>query len=136
MMASLAPRRFLTTLINLFSVFCVLLAAFGLYSVMSYITAQRFHEIAVRMAMGATSSRIARSVIGHAVALAVLGMAVGVVVATVARRLAATRVETAGLYGVPFAFAAALLLTIVAVAAWLPALRAARINPAVSLRQE
>jgi ABC-type antimicrobial peptide transport system permease subunit len=136
MKASLATRRFLTTLINLFSAFCVMLAAFGLYGVMSYITTQRFHEIAVRMAMGATSSRIARSVIGHAAALAMLGMAVGVVLANIAQRLAATRVETAGLYGAPFAFAVALLLTTVAVAAWLPAARAARINPAVSLRQE
>ena len=66
----------------------------------------------------------------------ILGMVVGVVVATIAQRLASTRVETAGLYGVPFAFAAALLLTTVAVAVWLPAVRAARINPAVALRQE
>ena len=136
MIGSLAARRFLTTLMNLFAAFCVLLAAFGLYSVMSYITTQRFHEIAVRMAMGATSLRIARSVIGHAVSLALLGMAIGTVLMIAAQRVAATAFQTAGVPVVPFVSAAVLLLTTVAVAAWLPAARAARINPAVSLRQE
>jgi hypothetical protein len=135
-MRSLAARRFLTTLMNLFAGFCVFLAAFGLYSVMSYITAQRFQEIAVRMAMGATSLRIARSVMGHAVTLAALGIAIGTILTFAARRLVATAFEAPGVPVVPFVSATALLLATVAVAVWLPAMRAARVNPAVSLRQE
>jgi putative ABC transport system permease protein len=136
MMASLAPRRFLTTIVTAFAGFCVLLAGFGLYSVMSYITAQRFQELAVRMAMGATSMRIARSIVGQAVGLALSGMAIGTVLAIVARRVLATDLVVSGTLAVPFVLASALLLVIIAAAVWLPAARAARIDPAVSLRSE
>ena len=135
-MASLAPRRFLTTIVNAFAAFCVVLAGFGLYSVMSYITTQRFQELAVRMAMGATSLRIARSVIGHAVGLALLGMVIGTVLALAARRVLATDLVVSGTLAVPFLLASALLLAIIAAAAWLPAARAARIDPVISLRAE
>jgi putative ABC transport system permease protein len=136
MMGSLAPRRFLTTIVNAFAAFCVVLAGFGLYSVMSYITTQRFQELAVRMAMGATSLRIARSVIGQAVGLALSGMAIGTALAIAARRVLATDLVVSGTLAVPFLLASALLLAIIAAAAWLPAARAARIDPAISLRQE
>ena len=136
MMASLAPRRFLTTIVNAFAGFCMLLAGFGLYSVMSYITTQRFQEIAVRMAMGATSQRVARSVIGQAVGLALAGMVIGTVLAIAARRLLATPLVVSGTLAIPFLSAVALLLVIIGAAAWLPAARAARIDPAVSLRAE
>jgi putative ABC transport system permease protein len=136
MMASLAPRRFLTTIVNALAAFCVVLAGFGLYSVMSYITTQRLQELAVRMAMGATSLRIARSVIGQAVGLALSGMAIGTVLAIVARRVLATNLVVSGTLAVPFLLASALLLAIIAAAAWLPAARAARVDPAISLRSE
>jgi len=136
MISSLAPRRFLTTIVNAFAAFCVVLAGCGLYSVMSYITTQRFQELAVRMAMGATSLRIARSIVGQAVGLALLGMAIGTVLAIVAHRVLATDLVVSGTLAVPFVLASALLLAIIAAAAWLPAARAARIDPAVSLRAE
>ena len=136
MMASLAPRRFLTTIVNAFAGFYELLAGFGLYSVMSYITTQRFQELAVRMAIGATSLRIARSVIGQALGFALAGMAIGTVLAIVARRMLATPLVVSGTLAMPFMSAVALLLVIIAAAAWLPAARAARIDPAVSLRSE
>jgi predicted permease len=136
MMASLAPRRFLTTIVNSFAAFCVVLAGFGLYSVMSYITTQRLQELAVRMAMGATSQRIARSVIGQAVGLALWGMAIGMVLAIAARRMLATNLVVSGALAVPLLLASSLLLAIIAAAAWLPAARAARVDPAISLRSE
>ena len=136
MIASLAPRRFLTTIVNAFAAFCVLLAGFGLYSVMSYITTQRVQELAVRMAMGATSLRIARSVIGQATGMALSGMAIGTVLAIAARQMLAMPLAVSGTLALPFLSAVALLLAIIAAAAWLPAARAARIDPAVSLRAE
>jgi putative ABC transport system permease protein len=136
MIASLAPRRFLTTIVNAFAAFCVVLAGCGLYSVMSYITTQRLQELAVRMAMGATSLRIARDVIGQAVRLALAGMAIGTVLAIAARTMLATQLAVSGTMTVPFLSAVALLLAVIAAAAWLPAARAARVDPAISLRQE
>jgi putative ABC transport system permease protein len=136
MMASLAPRRFLTTIVSAFAAFCVVLAGCGLYSVMSYITTQRFQELAVRMAIGATSLRIARDVIGQAVGLALAGMAIGTVLAIAARTMLATQLAVSGTMTIPFLSAVALLLAVIAAAAWLPAARAARIDPAISLRQE
>ena len=136
MIASLAPRRFLTTIVSGFAAFCVLLAGFGLYSVMSYITTQRFQELAVRMAMGATSLRIARDVIGQAVGLALAGMAIGTVLAIAARSMLATQLAVSGTMTIPFLSAVALLLAVIAAAVWLPAARAARIDPAISLRAE
>lgn len=134
---SLGARRFHVFLIGAFSVLAVALAGVGLYGVISYAVAQRNGEIGVRMALGAEQSQVARMVIGQGLRLAVIGIGVGT-----AGALAATRAIAGLLYGVtpadPASFiATALLLVLVAVAAsWIPARRAARIDPLAALRDE
>jgi putative ABC transport system permease protein len=134
---SLGARRFHVFLIGAFSGLAVALAGVGLYGVISYAVAQRNGEIGVRMALGAEQSQVARMVIGQGLRLALIGIAVGT-----AGALAASRAIAGLLYGVtpadPTSFiATAMLLVLVAVAAsWIPARRAARIDPLSALRDE
>ena len=115
---------------------CLLLAAIGLYSVMSYTVTQRIPEIGIRIAMGATPRNVIGMVVGQGMALAAAGVAAGA-----AGSLAATRLVSSMLYGVnpadPLTFIlAALFLGVVALlAAWLPAFRATRIDPISALRR-
>ena len=115
---------------------CLLLAAIGLYSVMSYTVTQRIPEIGIRIAMGATPRNVIGMVVGQGMALTAAGVAAGA-----AGSLAATRMVSSMLYGVnaadPLTFIlAALFLSVVALlAAWLPAFRATRIDPISALRR-
>ena len=134
--ASLGDLRFEMTLLGLFALVAVALAAQGIYGVMAYSVAQRSREIGIRMALGADRALLLRMVVSGGVRLGLLGVAVGLVAA-----LAATRVLSSLLYLVSttdpltMAATAAVMLGAAAVAAWVPAVRAARVDPAVSLRQ-
>jgi putative ABC transport system permease protein len=134
---STALRRFTMLLLGVFAGVAFLLAAVGIYGVMSYVVAQRTHEIGIRMALGAQERDILRLTLGHGLQLALGGVAIGTIAA-----LLATRVMASLLFGVgatdPLTFASvAFSLTVVALAACLvPALRALRVDPLVALRHE
>jgi len=133
----LAPRRFQTRLLALFSLMAVVLASVGIYGVMHYSVAQRTHEIGVRMALGARPGNVVRMIIGQGFMLAAIGLAAGMAGAWWLTRLLASL-----LFGVtatdPVTFGAvAILLTLVAIlASSVPALRAARVDPLSALRCE
>jgi len=134
---SVAPRRAGTTLIALFALLAALLAAVGLYGVLSQVVSQRAHEIGIRMALGARAQDVWRMFVAQGMGLATLGIATGLLGA-----LGLTRWMRSLLYEVGTADPAtyvgvALLLFVVALtASCLPALRAARLDPIVTLRQE
>jgi predicted permease len=133
----LAQRRFNAVLVGAFAVLALLLAMIGAYGVTAYLVAQRTKEIGVRMALGAEPSRVTRLVVLNGLKVAALGVAGGVVAAFFAARLA-----TSLLHGVsphdPITLVAAPLtmLAVVALANYLPARRAARVDPLMALRQE
>jgi predicted permease len=134
---SVATPRFNTLLLAGFAALALLLAAVGVYGVIAYSVDQRTREIGIRMALGAAPTRVLRSVISEALALALFGVVLGVISAFAAMRLLAHQ-----LYGVratdPLAFivVASMLLTVAMVASFVPARRAARVDPLVALRQE
>jgi putative ABC transport system permease protein len=135
--ASVADRRFAMTGLGAFALAGLVLASIGIYGVLSYVVQQRTGEIGVRMALGATSGDVLRLVIAEGVTLAVVGVAIGLGGAW----LAAQAVSNL-LYGVrpfdPLSFAgiAALLTLVAALACYLPARRATRIDPLTALRAE
>jgi putative ABC transport system permease protein len=135
--ASVTEPRFRTWLIGIFAGLALMLAAVGIYGVMSYSVTQRTNEIGIRVTLGAQANDVFRIVVGEGMRLALSGIAVGVVAA-----LISTRVLRTFLYGIsavdPVTFAAtALLLTMVAVAAsYFPARRATGVDPMVALRHD
>jgi putative ABC transport system permease protein len=135
--ASVAPRRFNLRLLTVFAGAALILAATGLYGVISYGVAQRKRELGVRMALGARAGDVLKLVIGQGMALAVIGVALGLAAA-----LALTRLMESMLFSVsatdPLTFIMiALLLTLVALlACYIPARRATKVDPLLALRRE
>jgi len=134
---SLARPRFNALLLSIFAGTALLLTAIGIYGVMAYSVAQRTNEIGIRMALGANKSSIFRLIVGQAMTLVAISVVLGL-----AGAFAATRLLSSLLYGVgasdPTTFIAIVLfLSVVAfLAAWMPARRAARVNPIEALRAE
>jgi putative ABC transport system permease protein len=132
-----AGTRFSLMLIGVFAAIAVLLAAVGLYGVLSTVVRQRTSEIGVRMALGAAPARIFGLVIGHGLRLSAAGIGLGLLAA-----LALTRVMSTMLVGVKasdpvtYLAMAALFFAIAAMACWLPGRRAAGLDPIVALRDE
>ena len=127
------PRHDLSAI----AIITLLLAMIGLYGVMAYSTMQRTTEIGVRMAIGAQRSDVVRMVLGEGTRLAVAGVVIGMIAAYWSARLLTTF-----LYGVSttdlaaFAGSAICLFVVALVATYVPAARAARVDPAVALRAE
>jgi putative ABC transport system permease protein len=134
---SISAQRFAMTIIAAFSLMGTVLAAVGLYGVMSHTVMQRAQEIGVRLAIGASAQHILRLILGEGLALAAAGIALGL-----AGAAALTRVLRSLLFGVqptdPLTFAAvpALLLAVALLACWLPARRATRIDPLRMIRED
>ncbi len=135
--ASTALRRFESVVFGAFGVIALLLAAGGLYGTLLYVAGQRRRELGIRLALGATRARIQAQVLRAGVTLAVVGLLVGLVGAWAANRLLESLVWGVG-GGDPWALGGAtvLLLGTAALASWLPARRAGRVDPVETLRAE
>jgi len=132
-----AQTRFSLLLIAVFSTIAALLAGVGLYGVLATAVRQRTAEIGVRMALGAAPSRIFRLMVGKGLNLSVIGIAIGVVGAlALTRVLTSMLVEVKPTDPVTYVSVAALFLFIAVLASWLPALRAAGLDPTTALRSE
>jgi predicted permease len=134
---SLASRRFSAELVGVFAVVALLLASVGIYGLLAYMVGQRSHEIGVRMALGAMPSTIGRMILSHGAGLAGTGVGIGLILSGIVAPLISSL-----LYGVrpldPEVFIAVpvILMVVVLVASYIPAWRAARVNPIVALRRE
>jgi putative ABC transport system permease protein len=134
---SLSWRRFAMVLMSVFATIALVLTCVGIYGVVAYSVAQRVHEIGVRVALGARPAGVVALVVRQGIRPAVAGLAVGLIGALSLSRLLASM-----LYGVgprdpaSLAAVAAVLTTVAALACYLPARRAARVDPLVALRSD
>jgi ABC-type antimicrobial peptide transport system permease subunit len=134
--AWLGPRRFNLGLFGVFALTAVLLAVSGLYGLVAYAVSQRAPEIGLRMAIGATERDVRRMILRQAAGLGVTGAVLGLCLAAAARPLISGMVQDVRVSPAVVAATAALLVAVVLMAAWLPARRAARIEPTLALRGE
>jgi predicted permease len=132
---SVSPRRFVVLLLGGFAMFALVLASLGIYGVISYGVNQRTQEIGIRMALGASASRLQAGIIGQTLGLAAAGILIGAVASRVLARalggmlFGVTATDPLTFLGMP------VVLTLVAVSAgYLPARRASRIDPSIALR--
>ena len=132
---SVSPRRLNAALVSSFGILAVIIAAVGIAGVLAFSVSARTNEIGIRMSLGADSGRVQRMVLREGGVLLVVGLALGI-----AGALSAARVIRGLLFGVAphdpatFTGVAVMMATIGLVACWIPALRAARIDPAISMR--
>jgi putative ABC transport system permease protein len=134
---SAAEPRMRTALLGTFAIFAIIMAAVGLYGVMSQAVLQRRHELGIRIALGATSGNILGMVVREGMVLAVAGLAVGVAGALALTRLASTLLFGVGARDpITFALVSIILLAVSLVASYLPARQATRVDPLSTLRSE
>lgn len=134
---SLAPQRFTSWILGAFAVLALLLASIGLYGVVAHTVALRTSELGIRLALGASPARVARSVLAEATALAVTGVVIGSVAALLlGRAIAGMLFQTAPTDTLTYVTVALVLTSVSAVASLVPARRAARVDPLVALRAE
>lgn len=132
-----SPRRFFVLLVGIFAGLGLLLASLGIYGVISYSVTRQTQEIGIRMALGATGTRVQLDVIGKTLRLALIGISVGVIASlAVSRLIASLLFQTTPNDPVTFAGMAFLLCAVAFFAGYLPARRAAKIHPMQALRHE
>ena len=135
--ASIAAPRFNTTLLAIFAAVALILTIVGLYGVMSYSVAQRTNEIGIRMALGAQQQQVMAMFLGDAARLVAIGLVIGALVSLVAMRGAGSLLFGLKSYDpLTLSAAAALLAAVAALASFLPARRAAKLDPMIALRDE
>ena len=134
---SLANRRFALELLGVFAAVALLLAAVGIYGVMSYSFSQRVHEVGIRVALGAQRSDILRLALGEGLQIVLLGLAVGLAGAAIVTRVFRSMLfEVAPGDPATFLSASAILSGVVFFACYIPAQRATRVDPLIALREE
>jgi ABC-type antimicrobial peptide transport system permease subunit len=135
--SSLAPRRFVVTVLGVFAAMALLMAVIGLYGVIGYAVTQRTQELGVRIALGAQPSEILRLVLGHGMKLAGLGAAAGLVASLgISRLLRNELFHVSAFDPLTFVLMAAALIAAALLASYIPASRATRVDPMVALRWE
>jgi ABC-type antimicrobial peptide transport system permease subunit len=132
---AVSPRRFFLVLVLAFAGLGLMLASLGIYGVIAYSVTQRTQEIGIRMALGATMQQVQIAVMGKTLRLTAVGIGLGTAVSfVVARTMAALLFGTGTTDPITYLGMIGLLSTVAAVAGYIPARRAARIDPAVALR--
>ena len=131
-----ARSRFTTWIMGAFAGMALLLSAIGIYGVMSYLVSQRTREVGIRMALGATPREIVRLIVGRGARLIGAGLLIGAVASIALERLMSTLIYRASIVDAATAAAIAALAAAGLLACYLPALRAARVDPLVALRTE
>jgi len=133
----MTPHKFSSLLLGIFAGLALLLAAIGIYSVIAYTVAQRTHEIGIRMALGAGKANVLRMIFSQGVKIAILGLAVGLALALIATRALSSMLYTVDARDpVIFTSVAVTLFVVVMLASYVPARRAAKVDPLVALRCE
>ena len=134
---SVSPRRFFVYLVGIFAALGLILAALGIYGVISYTVTRQTQEIGIRMALGATPGIVQRSVLGRTLKLALTGIAVGAVASwAVSKVIASLLFKTDSNDPITFIGVTLLLVLVALLAGYFPALRATRIDPTIALRSE
>jgi putative ABC transport system permease protein len=135
--ASIVPERMVVNVSTLFAALGALLAAIGIYGLLAYTVARRVNEIGIRMALGATARNVTALVLRDALSMVFAGLALGIPLSLAAHRLAAGLVAGINVDLAPvLAAGAGVMIAVALVAAWLPARRAARVDPMEALRTE
>ncbi len=135
--SSVSQRRFSMLLLLIFAGVAVVLASLGIYGVIAYTVTQRSRELGIRMALGARQADILTLMVGQGLRMTLVGVGIGLALSLVLGRLLSTL-----LYGIKahdpltFVAVAGLLVVVALVATWLPARRAAKVDPAITLRTE
>ena len=132
----MTATRIATTMLSTFSGIALLLAAMGLYGVMSYLVARRTHEFGIRLAVGATASDLLKLVLTRALTLTTAGTLLGVLAGLGVARVLSSAFEGVKPQPMVFAVVAGMLAGIALVATWLPLRRALAIGPLSALREE